>query len=197
MGAPSSFSSLGGIRRRPRGGVPFLESPAQASAAAAFLRAIVPELGPAGPACRGWRGFSGTQDWAAWQGGPAKEALILPVARSPRALPSAPLGRGGGRRHAGVQTPPWGLALETRVHSRLGPFLPYIFLLIITAGLIAKFCVPHWDYIVSAFIHSFSHSLIPHTVMEPGRPPALFQVLCWDKPGNEGSKDLCLLELVF
>ena len=96
--------SLGGIRRRPRGGAPFLESPAQAYAAAAFLRAIVPELGPAGPAGRGWRGFSGTQDWAAWQGGPAKEALILRVARSPRALPSAPLGRGGGRRHAGVQT---------------------------------------------------------------------------------------------
>lgn len=58
MGAPSSFS-LGRIRRRPRGGVPFLESPAQASAAAAFLRAIVPELGPAGPAVGGGGAFPG------------------------------------------------------------------------------------------------------------------------------------------
>ena len=172
MGDPSSFSFSGRDQEEaPRRG-PFLESPAQASAAAAFLRAFVPELGPAGPACRGWRGFSGTQDWAAWQGGPAKEALILRVARSPRALPSAPLGWGGGRRHAGVQTPPWGLAVETRVHSPLGPFRPYIFLLIITAVLIAKLCVAYWDYIVSAFIHSFPHSLIPHTVVEQERVPS-------------------------
>lgn len=102
MGDPSSFSFSGRDQEEaPRRG-PFLESPAQASAAVAFLRAIVPELGPAGPACLGWRGFSGTQDWAAWQGGPAKEALILPSGTFSSGPAKCPAGPGWG------STPRWG-----------------------------------------------------------------------------------------
>lgn len=122
----------------------------------------MPVLGPAGPAFGGVgvEGLFWDARLGSLAGRPRRGSLDSPsgtFAPGPAKCPAGQMGVSG-------TAPRWGpnqalgFAVETRVHSLLGPFLPYIFLLIITAPLSAKLCVGRRDYKDRFCFHSFIRS---------------------------------------
>lgn len=120
---PKTPRSLSSGRDEARQGR-FREDPAQASATA--RPSCEPLCARESRTGRRWGGVSGTLAGPPGRAAPSRKAAFSRVARSPQAVPDAPLGRGEGRPHAGVQTRPWGLQWKGGcAHFLARCFLPF------------------------------------------------------------------------